>query len=99
MSVLLTIEKFSHLAKFLVPLLTKATNQRFLQELIDGKAQCLPFFYGILTNRPPVIVKPYHPVAKTFLTNGIERTADGFAEFGLSLAIGPFQGAQAVVTS
>ena len=87
-SVRRSFEKGCNLAKLRVPSVAKTTNERFFQKAIDGKAKSLPFFDGIATDCPPMIIEANKSVAKVLLADGIQRTADGFAELRLSVSIG-----------
>ena len=71
-------------------------DERFFQKLLEGKVQGLSLFYGITAYLPTVIVQSYAPIGETFLTDGIERTTDGFTETGLSCPIGFLQRTQAI---
>ena len=86
-----------YLAELLIPRFTKAACQRLAQKPIDGKPQGFPFFYGIFADVPTVIVQADKFTLKALFTDGIQRTADRFAELGLPIAIGTFQGTQAIV--
>ena len=65
------LEKASDLAELLIPRLTKAADERLLEELIYGKVQRLPFFYGIATDFPAVVVQTYQIISEVLLTNGV----------------------------
>ena len=86
-----------YLTELLIPRLTKATDKRFFEKLIYGKAKRLPFFYGITAHSPFVIIQTYQSVAEILFTNGIKGTADRLAETRLATAIGFLQGTEAAV--
>ena len=74
MSVLRNIGKikFRYFTEFLIPRLTKATDEGLFEKLIDGKAECLPFFYSITADIPTVVVQTYQSISEILLTNRIQ---------------------------
>ena len=84
-------EFFSYQFKFGIPIFAKATDERFLEEFVDGEIFLLSFQYGHLAHVPTVIVKS--TVRTIFAhTNGVEVARYGFIEWYSALTIGALNG-------